>query len=102
MKRDRRVLRRAVQAIGAPEDIVLGMPRVLLRGDRVLLLENHKGVIEYGPDRLRVNTALGILTVEGRDLTLSALGEEDLMLTGAIRGIAFSGRGAHGKAAGLV
>ena len=83
----RHTLRRAVQAAGIPEDIVLGMPRVLLRGDSSLLLENHRGVLEYAPERLRVRTSLGVMTVEGEGLTLTALGDTDLMLTGSIRGV---------------
>ncbi len=97
MKR-RRALRRAVRAAGLPEDIVLGMPRVLLRGDGLLFLENHRGVVEYGPERLRVQTALGMVTVDGEALVLSALGENDLMLTGVIRNIVFVEGSAHGKA----
>ncbi|MCL1964829.1 MAG: sporulation protein YqfC [Firmicutes bacterium] len=98
MKR-KRALRQVVQAAGIPEDIVLGMPRVLLRGDSVLLLENHRGVVEYGPERLRVSTALGMLVIVGKGLTLSTLGEEDLMLTGAIQSVTF---GEGGRKIGLV
>ena len=102
MKRKRaQRIRQAVQAVGMPEDIVLGMPRVLLRGDSMLLVENHKGVVEYGPERLRVQTALGILVIEGERLSLSALGEEDLMLSGLVRSVVFAKGGSHGKA-GLV
>jgi len=97
----KRALRRVVQASGLPEDVVLGMPRVLLRGDSKLLLENHRGGVEYGPERLRVRTALGILTVEGAALTLSQLGENDLLLSGTIRSVTFAEGSAHGKA-GLV
>jgi len=98
MKR-KRMLRRAVQAAGLPEDIVLGMPRVLLRGDSMLLLENHRGIVEYGPERLRVSTALGILLIAGENLMLSSLGAEDLLLTGAITSVAFT---EGGRKAGLV
>ncbi len=96
MKRGR-LLRRAVQAAGLPEDIVLGMPRVVLRGDSLLFLENHKGVVEYSPNRLRIKTSLGIVIVDGEELVLSALGENDLMVTGLIRDIVFHEGGAHGK-----
>ncbi len=100
MKR-KRTLRRVVQAAGLPEDVVLGLPRILMRGDSQLLLENHRGVVEYAPEKLRVRTALGMLTVEGERLVLSSLGEEDLMISGSIRGLLFAEGGAHGKA-GLV
>ena len=88
MKR-KKVIRRVVAASGLPEDVVLGAPRVLLRGDRVLFIENHQGVVEYSAEKLRMKTMLGVLSVEGAALTLSELGEEDLMLTGTIKSISF-------------
>ncbi len=101
MKRKKaiRPVRRAVQAMGLPEDVMLGLPRILMRGDSTLLLENHHGVVEYGPERLRVRTALGMLTITGRELVLSALGDEDMMITGVIRAVEIAEGG--GKA-GLV
>ena len=88
MKR-KKIVQQAVQASGLPEDVILGTPRILLRGNRILFIENHQGVVEYGAEKLRVKTQLGLLTVEGVALTLSELGEEDLMLTGTIKSISF-------------
>lgn len=82
-------IRQVVQASGLPEDVILGTPRVLLRGDRMLLIENHQGVVEYSAEKMRIKTAIGILSVDGSTLTLSSLGEEDLMLTGVIKSISF-------------
>lgn len=82
-------IRQVVQASGLPEDVILGTPRVLLRGDRMLLIENHHGVVEYSAEKMRIKTAIGILSVDGSTLTLSSLGEEDLMLTGVIKSISF-------------
>lgn len=80
----RDIARRAARAAGLPED-VLGMPRLVLRGDRELMLENHKGIVEYAPERLRVRTELGVMAVEGEGLTLASLGECDLLISGLIR-----------------
>ena len=83
----RELFRRMVCAAGLPEDVMLGMPRMVLCGGRRMLMENHQGIVEYGPERLRVKTASGVVIVEGEDLTLSSLGETDLMVTGEIRRI---------------
>ena len=88
MKR-KKMVRRVVQASGLPEDVILGAPRVLLRGDRILFIENHQGIVEYNADKLRIKTLLGVLSVEGATLTVSELGQEDLMLTGTIKSISF-------------
>ena len=83
----RELFRRMVCAAGLPEDVMLGMPRMVLCGGRRMLMENHQGIVEYGPERLSVKTAAGVVIVEGEDLTLASLGETDLMVTGEIRRI---------------
>lgn len=92
--------RRAVQAAGLPEDILLGMPRVLLRGDSSLFLENHLGIVEYAPERIRIRTQLGVVTVEGEGIALSQLGESDVLLSGAIEQISFA-KGGGGSRYGM-
>ena len=83
----RELFRRMVCAAGLPEDVMLGMPRMVLCGGRRMLMENHQGIVEYGPERLRVKTEAGVVIVEGEGLTLASLGETDLMVTGEIRRI---------------
>lgn len=83
----RELFRRMVCAAGLPEDVMLGMPRMVLCGGRRMLMENHQGIVEYGSERLRVKTAAGVVVVEGEGLTLASLGETDLMVTGEIRRI---------------
>ncbi len=78
-------IRRVVCAAGLPEDVMLGAPRVIICGRGRMMMENHQGIVEYGPEKLRVQTAQGIVSVEGENLTLASLGEEDLMVTGEIR-----------------
>lgn len=85
-----KVVRQVVQASGLPEDIMLGDPRILLRGKSNLLVENYQSVIEYGQDTLRIQTSLGILTVNGAGLILTAMGGEGLQVTGKIQSIAFA------------
>lgn len=80
----RQLVRRAVQAAGIPEDVALGMPRLVLNGNSRMLVENHRGIVEYSQDRLRIRTALGMLIVEGEALTLASMGEQDLMVSGTI------------------
>jgi len=85
----KQTLKNRLQDSGVPGDIMLGMPRVLLRGDRLALVENHQGIIEYAREILRIRTALGILCIHGDELTLSDMGQEDLLVGGEIRRIEY-------------
>lgn len=66
------------------EDVLFGVPKVVLVGGERALIENHKGVVEYGSERVRVRTDYGLLEIGGANLTLGHLGRSDLVVQGKI------------------
>ena len=85
----RRVIRHS-QQLGLPEDVLLGLPRVVLRGNTSLMLENHKGILEYTDKRIRLRTSIGTLVISGKDMSLLRMGSHDLMLRGTIDSISYT------------
>jgi sporulation protein YqfC len=69
---------------GLPEEVLFGVPKVVLVGEERALIENHKGVVEYGSERVRVRTDCGLLEIGGANLTLGRLGKSDLVVQGKI------------------
>lgn len=67
-----------------PKDLVLDLPKVTVIGQNELYLENHKGIIEYSLNRLRVNLSRGFLEIEGKDLEISILMPEEMKIIGEI------------------
>lgn len=74
-----------------PEEILLDLPKVTLLGDVQVLIENHRGLELFRPERITVRTASGRLTVGGRNLRVGAVDRESVVLTGEISSIAFGG-----------
>lgn len=50
---------------------------------------NYEGIIEYGDEVMRVNTGIGVLRIEGKELFLKQLTSECIVVTGKIKGIIF-------------
>lgn len=67
-----------------PKDIMLDLPRVILLGNLQLYIENHKGIIEYSKNRIRVNTKNGILRITGKDLLIKTIVTEEIIICGSI------------------
>ena len=61
-----------------------------LSANREAVLEGAKGVLEYSPQRIRVNTSGMIIVFSGRDLDLKCISESSLIIAGYITDIAFS------------
>ena len=68
----------------------LSAPFIELNGNRELLIEGSRGVLEYTPSVIRVNTADMIVTVSGRELDLRCISASALIIDGFITDIDFT------------
>ncbi|NDO47399.1 sporulation protein YqfC [Clostridium sp. ASF356] len=68
---------------------MLNLPLISLTGKEELIIENYKGIVEYGDEVMRVNTAIGVLRIEGKGLLLKQLTSECIVVTGTIKGVLF-------------
>ncbi len=81
---------RLAKILGLPAEVVTNLPEITMSGNRTLTVENHKGMVDYGETEIRINTALGILEIEGSGFDLLAITDEVIALTGTIRSLQFS------------
>ena len=85
-----RLLERTAQALELPADVVAGLPRVELTGDRELRMENHRGILAYGSDEIQIAGGRLVVKVRGENLELRAMNAGELLITGALRGVELS------------
>ena len=78
------VLGSVAELFDLPADVVAGLPRLELVGNRQLYLEHHTGLLAYGEEQIDVNTAHGVLRLRGQRLTLLAMTGEELRIGGRI------------------
>jgi len=67
-----------------PADVVAGLPHLEMVGSRQLYVEHHQGILSYSGECIDINTAHGVLRVEGRGMELLAMTGEELRLGGRI------------------
>ena len=79
-----RHLQRLAGILEIPQDIVLDLPRITMLGNKQLLVENHKGIIEYTPLLVRINLEQGELIIHGKGLVLSNLQVEQILVEGTV------------------
>lgn len=61
-------------------------PRTLaeLYGNERLLVEQHRGILAYGTERIVIGASFGSLSVEGENLRLCCMSREQLVIRGRI------------------
>lgn len=67
-----------------PQEVLLDLPRVTLVGNVQLYIENHRGVIAYDENQVRLSVKNGEIIVQGKRLQIKNLIEEELLITGFI------------------
>lgn len=84
-----KLARRLADMFELPRDIVLDLPKITLIGNIQAFVENHKGIIEYVPTRVRINTTRGELMVTGERLQIGNIGRDEIVVEGRIGGVMF-------------
>lgn len=73
-----------------PEDMMLNLPKVTIMGNTHVFIENHMGVIEYSPQKLRIGVAFGEIVITGSNFFLKSILSEELSLEGKIDSVVFN------------
>lgn len=76
-----------------PKELMLGLPKLTLIGNRDMMIENYKSVMEYGSARIKINTGSGIVKITGAGLLIKEITSEDIIISGAIHALDFLNTG---------
>lgn len=71
-------------ALNVSDEIFLNVPMITLIGKGELTLENYKGIVLYSEEKIRINTNIGVLVINGNNLSLSKVLAEKITITGDI------------------
>lgn len=67
-----------------PKEIMLDLPRVTLVGNVQLSVQNHRGIVEYTDQVIRVSITGGELLVRGEKLWIKSVFCEEILIQGTI------------------
>lgn len=90
MERKGSLLEKTSAVLDIPSDILTGLPRIELLGDRELHMENHKGILAYGSEEIHISGGKLVVRVRGKELELRAMDPAQLLITGEIEAVEFS------------
>lgn len=75
------------EALELPADIILDLPKLTAIGNMQISILNHKGIIEYTEESIRVNTKSGVFKITGEDLEIKTILSEEIIIIGVIKKI---------------
>ena len=72
-----------------PQEVYTDTPKITITGFNEMIIENFKGILEYEDYYIRINTSLGIININGFNLKLGEMTEDDIVIKGDIETIDF-------------
>lgn len=79
--------KRIEQILEIPQEIYSNIPKITITGFNEILLENYKGILEYEEFFASISTHIGIVNINGVNLNLEKMTNDDIKITGKIESI---------------
>ena len=67
-----------------PEEVYSNTPKIIITGFDQMIIENFKAILEYEEFYIRISTYIGIININGYNLNLETMTNDDLKVTGKI------------------
>ncbi|EHI98072.1 MULTISPECIES: sporulation protein YqfC [unclassified Clostridium] len=75
-----------------PSDISLDLPKIIVVGDREITIENHKGIIFFETNMVKINSRIGAIVISGRDFEILFIAETSITISGVFKGISYEAK----------
>ena len=83
-KKTNRLSNKLNNILEVPREITDNKPKITIVGFDEMLIENYKGIIEYEEFYIKINTSIGNVNINGSNLNLEQVTEDDILVKGTI------------------
>ncbi|MGO4887228.1 sporulation protein YqfC [Anaerobacillus sp. MEB173] len=77
------------QKMELPADVMMDLPRITMIGQLHIYIENHRGVLQFSNQELRLLLKQGQLLIKGEDFVIKTILPEELLLEGKIEQVLY-------------
>ena len=86
-KRHTRFSNKVNQILEVPREVMEEVPKFTIISFDEMLIENYKGILEYEEFFASISTYIGIVNINGFNLNLEKMTNDDIKITGKIESI---------------
>lgn len=81
--------RRLMGRLDIPEEAFTGAARITVSGDSRVLIEGHRGLVEYAEDRIAAAGKGCRIIIKGEGLAIETMSGQELVVTGRLWAVEF-------------
>lgn len=86
MEKSREIL---VEKLELPKDVILNLPKITIIGDEEITIENHKGIILFERNIIKINTKVKVIDIEGENFEILYIGDSTITISGKFKSISY-------------
>lgn len=79
--------RKVDKILELPKEVYSNIPKIIITGFEELIIENFKGILEYEEFFVRISTHIGVININGYNLNLQNMTNDDIKVTGKIESL---------------
>lgn len=83
----KRNMKKIDRILEIPKEVCSNIPKFTITGFEEIIVENYKGILEYEDFFVRINTYIGIVNINGYNLNLQTMTNDDIKISGKIESI---------------
>ena len=87
MKKKKNAISKIDRILEMPQEVYTDTPKITITGFNEMIIENFKGILEYEDYYIRINTSLGIININGYELNLENMTNDDIKVNGKVESI---------------
>lgn len=72
-----------------PREVISNIPKIVITGFDEILIQNFKGILEYEDFFVRISTNIGNININGFNLKLNQMTDDDILVSGKIENVDF-------------
>lgn len=77
------------EKLDLPRDVILNLPKISITGNNEITIENHRGVILFEENEIKINSYVGLITINGSGFEILFMGGSTLTVSGKFKSVVY-------------
>jgi sporulation protein YqfC len=79
------------EKLDLPKAIVLNLPKISIIGNNEITIENHKGIILFEKEQVKINSGVGLISIQGSGFEILFMGGNTITISGKFKAVEYQG-----------
>lgn len=80
------------ERLDMPRDVILNIPKITIVGNDEITIENHKGIIVFREDFIKIKSNIGNINIKGLNFEILFISGNTMVLSGNFKSMDYEGK----------